>query len=84
MVLLGELDGAGRLGMNMHRVEIRVSGSDLVARMNDMREWLDSRRIAPQAFRYQHDGDEVVIRVDFAEATDASAMASRFGGHIVR
>jgi hypothetical protein len=71
-------------GVNLHSTEIRVGDTDLVAKMTRMREWLDSRRFEPAAFRYDHVDSAVIIRVDFGEEQEAVAFAREFGGKLVR
>jgi hypothetical protein len=70
--------------VNLHSTEIRVGNSDLAGQMIRMREWLDSRRFEPAAFRYDHVGSAVIIRVDFMVEHEAAAFAREFGGTLTR
>ena len=71
-------------GVSVHTTEIRAGDGDLAAQMTRMREWLDSRRLEPAAFRYDHVDSAVVIRVDFAVEDEAAAFAREFGGTLTR
>ena len=70
--------------MNLHSTKIRVGNSDLAAQMIRMREWLDSCRVEPAAFRYDQVDSAVVIRVDFTVEQEAAAFAREFGGTLTR
>jgi hypothetical protein len=70
--------------VNVHTTEICAADGDLAAQMTRMREWLDSRRLEPAAFRYDHVDSAVVIRVDFAVEDEAAAFAREFGGTLTR
>jgi len=70
--------------LNLHSTEIHVGDSDLVGQMTRMREWLDSRRVEPAVFRYDHVDSSVIIRVDFAAADQAAAFAREFRGTLLR
>jgi hypothetical protein len=71
-------------GVNLHSTEIRVENGELLVQMTRMREWLDSRRFQPAAFRYQHVDGVVVIHVDFEAEEEAAAFARRFQGKLLR
>jgi hypothetical protein len=68
----------------MYSTETRFVAGQFVERMNEMRTWLDSRRVEPSIFRYDHVVGGVVIRVAFAVEAEAAAFASEFGGALVR
>ncbi len=67
----------------MYSTEIRFVAGQFVDRMNEMRTWLDSRRVEPSVFRYDHVAGGVVIRVEFAAEAEATAFAAEFGGSLV-
>jgi hypothetical protein len=67
-------------------VEIRLAEPNeavLTARMTEMREWLDHRRLQPLVFRYTFETRGLVFRVDFNAEADAAAFARAFGGRVV-
>ncbi|HEY1259660.1 MAG TPA: hypothetical protein VGF34_10450 [Stellaceae bacterium] len=65
----------------MRTAEIRLSGDDdLVARLTDMRVWLDQQRIEPSTFTYFHLVPGVKLRVTFEFENEAVAFARKFGG----
>lgn len=68
----------------MYSTETRFVAGQFVEQMNEMRTWLDSRRVEPSTFRYDHVAGGVVIRVEFAVEAEAAAFASDFGGALVR
>lgn len=70
--------------LNLHSTEIRVADRELAMEMTRMREWLDSRRFEPAAFRYNHLHSAVIIHVDFTVEEEAAAFARAFGGKLVR
>jgi len=70
--------------VDLHSTEIRVGDGDFVSQMTRMREWLDSRRVEPAVFRYDHVDSSVIIRVDFAAEDAASAFAREFHGKLLR
>ncbi|HVH74405.1 MAG TPA: hypothetical protein VM755_05770 [Stellaceae bacterium] len=65
------------------RVEIRVLDGDLAGNMMEMRDWLDRRRLGPNAFRCLSGGDSIIIRVDFEDRQDAADFARQFGGRLL-
>ena len=69
----------------LERVEIRILDGDLAANMMAMRDWLDRRRLGPNAFRCLPDRDRagIVIRVDFEDKQDAADFARQFGGRLL-
>ena len=70
--------------MNLHGTEIRMGDGDFAGQMTRMREWLDSRRVEPAVFRYDHIDSSVIIRIDFAVEDEAAAFAREFHGTLVR
>jgi hypothetical protein len=66
----------------MRTVILPVKPSELPARMAAMRIWLDERRFEPSSFSCRETGPEVVVRVEFKVADEASAFARQFGGDI--
>jgi hypothetical protein len=66
-------------GISMPTVEIRVSSAEFFVRMNDMREWLDSRGFEPAQFKSTGLGPETIITVNFKTSAEADAFAKVFG-----
>ena len=44
---------------------IILNGVELFAALVEIREWLDCNRYEPVRFKYDQDGDDVVLSVDF-------------------
>ena len=59
----------------MQIVKVRLPAADLSHEMAEMREWLDSNGYEPTRFKYDQDGVEVVVSVDFT--LDDAAGRSR-------
>jgi hypothetical protein len=70
--------------LSLHTAEVRVGDGEFVARMTEMRVWLDSRRFEPATFRYANVDRAVVVRVDFIIEAEAHAFAQEFQGRILR
>jgi hypothetical protein len=64
----------------MHTVTVRLSGDDFSTEIARMRDWLEQHRCEPTAYRYDQNDDTVVVSVDFAVDTQATAFARRFDG----
>ncbi len=63
-------------------VTVTITDPNLIDRMNQMRTWLDHRRVEPSRFRFA-DGDAAgECRVHFTSEADATAFASEFGGEV--
>ena len=53
-----------------------------IARMAEMREWLDHRRFEPVSFRYSAGSPGFIVRVEFAVEAQALAFAEQFEGSV--
>jgi hypothetical protein len=67
----------------VHIVDVRSSGDDLAAPLNQMRTWLDGRRIEPVVFRLSLIPGGTIFRMEFRAAGEARAFARAFGGTII-
>ncbi len=66
----------------MPTVEVRIAPADVATRMEEMRRWLDARRISGK-FTSTGSAEETVVLVEFASGTDAEAFAKEFSGSLV-
>ena len=66
----------------LYVVEIRGERKDLSTIMARVREWLDSRRCEPDAFRCITDEESVTCRLEFKIESEAIACAGAFGGEV--
>ena len=67
----------------MHVVEVRHGGDNLVAPMNQMRNWLDAKHIEPVVFRLSLIPGGTVFRMEFRSVGEAVAFARAFGGKVI-
>jgi hypothetical protein len=68
----------------LYTVQVRLGEASLVARMSEMRQWLDSHRYEPDLFQHRTSPDGAVLRVDFKVQSEAFQFAEAFGGSILR
>jgi hypothetical protein len=68
----------------LYTVQIRLGEDGLVARMSQMREWLDNHCYEPDLFQYRMEARGAVLRVDFKFPNEAMAFAEAFGGSVLR
>ena len=68
----------------LYRVQVRLDEGSLVARMSEMREWLDRHRYEPDLFQYRMARRGASLHVDFKIESEAFAFAEAFGGSLVR
>jgi hypothetical protein len=68
----------------VYTAQVRLGGDSLVARMSEMREWLDKHRCEPDLFQYRTEPQGAVVRVDFKVEREAFAFAEAFGGSVLR
>jgi hypothetical protein len=66
----------------LYVVEIRRGPDQLSALMARVREWLDSQRFEPDAFRCTTDEATVTCRLEFKFESEAQACANAFGGEV--
>ena len=66
----------------LYVVELRGEREELSTIMARIREWLDSQRFEPDAFRCSTDDENVVCRLEFKIETEAAACAEVFGGEV--
>jgi hypothetical protein len=66
----------------LYLVEIRREREPLAKAMSDIREWLDTRRFEPDAFRCNTDEEAVTFRLEFKNEGEAIACANAFGGRV--
>jgi hypothetical protein len=60
----------------LYSVQIRLDSGEMVVRMGEMRQWLDSNGFEPDAFEYRRmDANGVVYRVDFNSPLTKSDLA---------
>ena len=67
----------------MHIVEVRRGGDDLAAPMNQMRDWLDGKRIEPADFHLSLTPGGTVFWVEFRVVGESVAFARAFGGKVI-
>jgi hypothetical protein len=65
----------------MATVVVKLAGNGIQIGMQDMRLWLDTKRIEPSAFVYQP--AEATAEVDFKTPREAEAFARQFGGRLI-
>ena len=66
----------------LYVVEIRRGRDELSTLMARVREWLDSRRFEPDAFRCTTDETNLTCRLEFKTESEAAAFAKAFGGDV--
>ena len=66
----------------LYAVEIRRDREELSTIMARIREWLDSQRFEPDAFRCTTDEETVICRLEFKIESEALACAAAFGGDV--
>jgi hypothetical protein len=65
----------------MATVVVKLAGNGIRTGMQDMRLWLDAKRIEPSAFIYQP--AEAIAEVNFKTPKQAEAFARQFGGRLI-
>jgi hypothetical protein len=68
----------------LYTVAVCFNEDGLVARMSEMRVWLDRHRYEPDLFQYQKEPGGPLIRVEFKIEQEAFEFAEAFGGSVVR
>ena len=66
----------------LYVVEIRRERERLAKAMSGIREWLDTRRFEPDAFRCNTNEESITFRLEFKSETEAAACADAFGGQV--
>ena len=66
----------------MYIVEVRRGGDDLAGPMNQMRTWLDAKRVEPVVFQLSIIPGGTVFRVEFRSAREATAFARALAGRV--
>ena len=66
----------------LYVVELRRERDELSTIMARTREWLDSRRFEPDAFRCITDQEGLTCRLEFKVESEAIACAEAFGGEV--
>jgi hypothetical protein len=66
----------------LYVVELRGEREELSTIMGRVREWLDSQRFEPDAFRCTTDEAIVTCRLEFKFESEAKACAVVFGGEV--
>ena len=66
----------------LYVVEIRRGHDELSAIMARIREWLDTQRFEPDAFRCSTDEATVTCRLEFKSESEAIACAREFDGEM--
>ena len=66
----------------MPTVEIKIASGEVVARMEEVRQWLRERGCAHK-LTSTGSSDERVVVVDFVSGADADEFARYFGGSLV-
>jgi hypothetical protein len=64
-------------------VEICCDGDGLVEPMEEIRTWLDHKRVKPSAFRLSIIPGGTIFRLEFKGASEAEAFARAFGGQVI-
>jgi hypothetical protein len=63
-------------------VKIRREREHLAMAMSGIREWLDTHRFEPNAFRCVTDDEGVIFCLEFKSESEAAACAGVFGGQV--
>ena len=66
----------------LYVVEIRRGREELSTLMARTREWLDSQRFEPDAFRCTTDQERLTCRLEFKVESEAIAFAEAFGHRV--
>ena len=68
----------------LYVVEIRRERERLSKVMSEIREWLDSVRFEPVAFRCNTADDCITCRIEFSDEQHAAACVAFFNGTLTR
>jgi len=66
----------------LYVVEIEREREELSTLMDRLREWLDERRLEPDAFRCTIEDERVTCRLEFNVESEAIACAREFDGEV--
>ena len=66
----------------LYVVEFQREREELSTIMARIREWLDSQRFEPDAFRCTTDQERLTCRLEFKVESEAIAFAEAFGGDV--
>ena len=64
-------------------VEVRLPGHDVVAWVDEMRRWLNTRRIEPLRLISTGNSSETVVLCEFRSTGEAEKFAGEFSGTLV-
>ena len=67
----------------LYTVQVRIDGSNIAARMSEIKEWLDRPDIEAGTSQYRMDADGVLCWVHFKLPSEASDFAEVFAGSVV-
>jgi hypothetical protein len=67
----------------LYVIEIRREREGLSTIMARIREWLDSHRFEPDAFRCTTGEESVICRLEFKIESEAVACADAFGAQVI-
>jgi hypothetical protein len=68
----------------MYVAEIHHNGDGFAEPMEQIRTWLDHKRIQPSVFRLSLMPGGTIFRVEFNAVSEAEAFARAFGGQVIR
>ena len=64
-------------------VEVRLPGQDVVAWVDEMRCWLNTRQIEPRRLISTGNSSETVVLCEFDTSSEAEKFAAEFSGSLV-
>jgi hypothetical protein len=80
LTLTAILNGNGNTEV-LYTVQVRIEGSNIAARMSEIKDWLDRHDVESETSQYDADG--VLCRVHFKLPSEAAAFAEVFAGSVI-
>lgn len=76
------LDTSSAAASRVATVEVRLLGHDVVAWVDEMRRWLNTRQIEPLRLISTGNSSETVILCEFGSSGEAQEFATEFSGRL--
>ena len=77
------LDTSALAASGVVTVEVRLPGHDVVAWVDEMRGWLNTRHIEPLRLISTGNSSETVVLCEFGSSREAETFATEFSGSLV-